>query len=70
MTIDFKFDIINKNNKFYNAKPSYEQIKGFFHQIFGDKLRYMQVLLNFLSNAIKFTDDGKSIIIRIIVLEI
>lgn len=38
--------------------------------MFGDKLRYMQVLLNFLSNAIKFTDEGKSIVIRIILQEI
>jgi len=35
------------------------------HSILGDKRRYMQILLNFLSNAIKFTNSYGSVTIAI-----
>lgn len=38
--------------------------------VHGDKSRYMQIFLNFLSNAIKFTQPGGKISLRIVILEI
>ena len=35
------------------------ELSGGLDVIIGDQRRYEQVLLNFLSNAIKFTDSGK-----------
>ena len=40
-----------------------------FENIYGDSRRYMQCLLNFLSNAIKFSQPEKTIIIRLTLLE-
>ncbi|NYE59705.1 signal transduction histidine kinase/CheY-like chemotaxis protein/HPt (histidine-containing phosphotransfer) domain-containing protein [Duganella sp. 1224] len=40
----------------------YEIWPGLSHQLRGDPLRLEQVLLNFTSNAIKFSDNGKVII--------
>jgi len=40
-----------------------------FIQLFGDKNRYMQIVLNFLSNSIHYTKKGGSISINLVLLE-
>ena len=46
-----------------------ERNLDFFNEIYGDKRRYVQILLNFLSNAIKFTNDGGNIVISLRVVD-
>lgn len=49
---------------------SQSQIQKLLKNIYGDRCRYQQILLNFLSNAIKFTNKGKSIQVRVILKDI
>ena len=44
--------------------------KFYFKQLFSDRQRYSQVILNFLSNAIKFTQKGGSVSVLFRVLKI
>jgi len=39
------------------------------NNIHGDKGRYMQCFLNFLSNAVKFSKPNQNIIVRLTLLE-
>ena len=40
-----------------------------FYQIYGDKNRYTQILLNFLSNGINYTDKGGNIQVNLVLME-
>ena len=48
-----------------DCKENFKLIKA----IHGDKRRYLQIFLNFLSNAFKFTNEGGSITLRVDILE-
>jgi signal transduction histidine kinase len=39
--------------------------KNVFTNLFGDERRYLQILLNFVSNALKFSNEGGTITIRL-----
>ena len=66
------------NQKFANDKkislidPTYtrEEEKYFFKSIFGDPRRYLQVLVNFVNNAVKFTTNGGSVSILLVLVDI
>ncbi len=47
---------LRANEKNINFKFNYAQLKAI--EIYGDKIRIRQILINLISNAIKFTDKG------------
>ena len=42
----------------------------YFRRIFGDERRYRQIILNFLSNAIKFTPRDGVVSVHLRVIEV
>lgn len=71
-----EFDIVNMSEAIVNSANSYAVSKG-IELIFDtneeecnvrlDKDKYEKVLLNFLSNAIKFTPEGNQIIVSLVI---
>lgn len=41
----------------------------YFNTVVGDKNRFMQVLVNFLSNSLKFSTENSSIIVHLKLIE-
>lgn len=41
----------------------------YFNTVVGDKNRFMQVLVNFLSNSLKFSTENSSIIVNLKLIE-
>ena len=52
-----------------NSNQAEMEVKNMFYQLFGDKNRYMQLVLNFLSNSIHYTKKGGKISINLVLLE-
>lgn len=49
---------------------SNEEVLRLFSKVLGDPNRYLQILHNFVSNAIKFTQSGKSVNIILTILDV
>ena len=47
-----------------------EDLKEVFSHVKGDKNRYTQIMLNFLSNSIKFSKSGTNVHVYLSILEI
>ena len=41
----------------------------FYMQIYGDKNRFLQVIINFLSNSLKFSNNGSEIHLHLTLIE-
>ena len=52
-----------------SAHQASDEVKNMFYQLYGDKNRYTQMVLNFLSNSVHYTKKGGEIIINLILLE-
>ena len=71
-------ETFNLNKKFANDKninllgPLYsdKQDSVFFQRLYGDNRRYLQVLVNFVTNAIKFTPSGGTVSILLEVISV
>lgn len=58
----------NENNINLKAEIDTKENLDMIHAIYGDKRRYVQILQNFLSNALKFTNRNGTVTIGIKVL--
>ena len=51
-------------------KPLEPNEINLYNAIYGDESRFVQVIINFLSNSLKFSDSGSKIVIFLKTLEI
>ena len=53
----------------YESNESQRTSLSLLKNVYGDAQRYLQIIVNFLSNAIKFTNKDGAIIIRLQIVE-
>lgn len=57
------------NSMSVSGEPANDEVKNMFYQLYGDKNRYTQMMLNFLSNSVHYTKKGGNITINLVLLE-
>jgi signal transduction histidine kinase len=60
---------IQVNIAYSKSATLIEGCEHFLRCIYTDKARFLQIMLNFMSNAIKFTPEGGSVSIETVVKE-
>jgi signal transduction histidine kinase len=63
------YDHTEKFKNIFREGAQQERVVEEFKRIFGDPRRYQQIILNFLSNALKFTQLNGVVTINLILLE-
>ena len=59
----------NENNIKLEAWIDKKSNLDLIYQVYGDERRYMQIFMNFLSNALKFTNKNGSVTIAIDIMD-
>jgi len=60
-------EFISKKKEVTTKLEVPDDYKSFFSQIYGDQNRFEQIMLNFISNALKFTEAEGSVEVRLFI---
>lgn len=67
---DCSLDVDDELDEQLNSDLSQQELRQLFSSVKGDKMRYMQIFFNFLSNSIKFTSIGKKVQLRATIIDL
>lgn len=65
------FDVLQHqaSQKKVHLKTQFDSDAKYFTSIYGDERRYMQILINFLSNSLKFSPRDATIVVALKIIE-
>lgn len=65
------FDVLQHqaSNKKVHLQTQFDTDAKFFTSIYGDERRYMQILINFISNSLKFSPRDATIVVALKILQ-
>lgn len=61
--------VADTKNVYLELAPISDQEKTYYDQIYGDRSRFLQVIINFLSNALKFSNKDSKVVAHLKILE-